>query len=81
MSEGSAQYVECKARHFLSRFVCHEKLIVNMAIDARKIIALKIVERLGIWFLFGGTSSRSCFSSRFASDLSFEAEDSSPKED
>ncbi len=78
--QGSVQYVECKARHFLSVFICHERPIVNMAVDARKKITLKIVERLGIGFLLGGMSSTSCFSSRFASDLSFEAEDSSPKE-
>ena len=81
MSEGSAQYVECKARHFLSRFICLEKLIVNKAVDARKNITLKIIARLGIGLLFGGISSMSCFSSRLASDLPFEAEDSSPKED
>ena len=81
MSEGSAQYVECKVRHFLSRFICHEKLMVNKTVETRKNITLKTVERLGVGFFFGGISSISCFSSKFASDLSFEAEDSSPKED
>ena len=80
MSQGSSQYVECKARHSLSIFICHEKPVMNMAVDARNNMTLKIVERLGIGFLLGGMSSISCFSSRLASDLSFEDENSSPKE-
>jgi hypothetical protein len=54
-----------------------------MAVDARKNMRLKIVGRLGIGLLLGGIGGRSSisyFSSRPASDLSFEVRDSSSKE-